>query len=76
MPRKSLPRLSAGFFLAASVDPHLSLKDYRINVNILWCEANQTGFGTITEFVFMDFSLKRVINILLTVVMTGTERWR
>ena len=76
MPRKSLPKLSAGFFLAASVDPHLSLKDYRININILWCEANQTGFGTITEFVFMDFSLKRIITILSTVVVTEMKRWR
>ena len=74
MPRKSLPRLSAGFFLAASVGPHLSLKDYRININILWCEANQTDFGTITEFVIMDFSFKRVITILLTVVVARTKR--
>ena len=37
-------------------------------------EGDQTDFGTITEFVTMDFSLKRVITILLTVVVTRTKR--
>ena len=54
----------------------ISLRDYPINVNILWCEANQTGFGTIKEFVIMDSSFKRVITLLSTVVVTETKRWR
>ena len=45
-------------------------------VNIIWCKANQNGFRAITEFLIMDFSLKRVMSIHLKVVKTKMERLR